>query len=217
MELLRIDPSGSPVSQNTVQQAIKNFSTRIRNRGISSQEMLFCRDQVTGARLVVNDTVLSQQQETTHHQNHLHSALTASNARITPGDLVYIKSGDKKKALDMYLVARVDVHSNMAFLQKLLGSTFQSRQHEVPLNKVFHAIQSAREFSSPASSDSSSYSDEDIIEDEDTSSEDDAVLQQPSPPARPIRRSNRRRQSPPALDRRDWVRDSRLRTSQDIR
>ena len=124
LELLRIDPSGSLVSKNTVQQAIKNLSTRIRNRGISSQEMLFCRDQVTGARLVVDDTVLSQQQETTHHQNHPHSArakaegaLTASNARITPGDLVYIKSeGDKNKTRDMYLVASVDAHSNMAFL-----------------------------------------------------------------------------------------------------
>ena len=187
--------------------------------------MLFCRDQVTGARLAVDDTVLSQQQETTRDQNHVHSArskakgaLTAPNARITPGDLVYIKSeGDKNKARDMYLVTRVDAQSNMAFLQKLLGSTFQSRQYEAPLNRVFHAIESARDFSPLTSTDSSSCSDEDILVAEEVSSDDDAVPRRPSPPARPIRRSNRRRRSPPALDRRDWVRNSRLRTSQDIR
>ena len=217
LELLRIDPTGSPVSQSTLQQALKNLNTRIRNRGLSSQEILFCRDQSTGAQLAVDDSVLSRQQQSTRDRNHDHSsrskakgAPAAQNARKTPGDLVYIKSeGDKNKARDMYLVTRIDVNSNMAFLQKLIGSTFQSRQYDVPLSRIFHAIEPGNG-SLSSTTDSSSSSDEDDLvpaaaENISSDDEDDALLQRPSPPTR---RSTRRRRSPAWLSREEWVRDN---------
>ena len=40
LELLRLDPSGLPVTHTLLQQALKNLNTRIRNRGLSAQEML---------------------------------------------------------------------------------------------------------------------------------------------------------------------------------
>ena len=54
-ELLRIDPSGAAVSLRTLQQALKNLNTRIRNRGLSAQEVLFCRNQATGKQLTFQD------------------------------------------------------------------------------------------------------------------------------------------------------------------
>ena len=47
LELLRIDPTGSPVSTVTLQDAVHSLNTRIRNRGLSARKILFCRDQVT--------------------------------------------------------------------------------------------------------------------------------------------------------------------------
>ena len=58
-ELLRLDPSGAAISEGTLHQALKNLNTRIRNRGLSSQEMLFCRDQATGKQLLFSDEALS--------------------------------------------------------------------------------------------------------------------------------------------------------------
>ena len=181
-ELLRIDPSGSPVSPTSLQQAVKILNTRIRNRGLSAQEMLFCRDQNTGEQLNVHDANLSIEQETIRGENHLHSsrskargAPAAQNANITRGDLVFIKSeGDKNKSRDTYLV--MDIQNTMAILQKLNGTKFQSRRYEVPLTNVFHAIKPSRSDNSSkptapsdhttyASSSSSDEEDEDEGED----------------------------------------------------
>ena len=181
-ELLRIDPSGSPVSPTSLQQAVKILNTRIRNRGLSAQEMLFCRDQNTGEQLNVHDANLSIEQETIRGENHLHSsrskargAPAAQNANVTRGDLVFIKSeGDKNKSRDTYLV--MDIQNTMAILQKLNGTKFQSRRYEVPLTNVFHAIKPSRSDNSSkptapsdhttyASSSSSDEEDEDEGED----------------------------------------------------
>ncbi len=59
LELLHIDPSGAPVSAVVLQDAVHNLNLRVRNRGLSAREILFCRDQVTSARLDINDYVLN--------------------------------------------------------------------------------------------------------------------------------------------------------------
>ncbi len=143
LELLHIDPSGNPVSNTNLQNAVKSLNTRIRSRGLSSQEMLLCRDQVTGDQLRVDDLVLSREQEITRERNHIHSAqskakggLPARDADVTRGDLVFIKSeGSKNKSRDMYIV--MDINDRMASLQKLTGSKFQSRKYDVPLTNIF--------------------------------------------------------------------------------
>ena len=231
LELLRIDPTGSPVSQSSLQKALKNLNTRIRNRDLSAQEMLFCRDQSTGKQLTVDDTALSQQQQSIRERNHDHSsrskakgATTVQNARITKGDLVYIKSeGNKNKSRDMYLVMDIVINNNMAILQKLIGSTFQSRQYEVPLSRIFHAIEpnNPGAHNSTTMAESSSSSDEEYLAPADVarppavdetssegSSEDDNDADPASPPRRPSpRRSGRRRRSPPWINNGKWVRD----------
>ena len=145
-ELLRIDPSGSPVSASSLKQVLKIMNTRIRNRGLSAQEMLFCRDQTTGQQLSFEDRSLSQQQHTIRDRNHLHSSMSkargappAQPANLGSGDLVYIKSeGNKNRSRDLYLVMNID--GDMATIQKLRGSKFLSRRYEVPLTDLFQAI-----------------------------------------------------------------------------
>ena len=146
LELLRLDSSGAAVSETTLQQAVKNLNTRIRNRGLSAQELLFCRDQTTGEQLTFKDSVLSDQQQEVRKQNHPHSASSkakgappAVNADVTVGDLVFIKSeGNKNKSRDVYVI--VKIVDELATLQKLNGSKFLSKQYEVPLTNVFTAL-----------------------------------------------------------------------------
>ena len=146
LELNRIDPSGSPITNSTLQQAVKSLNMKIRTRGLSSQEMLFCRDQVTGDQLSLNDHSLSLSQQAIREQNHPHSSKskasgaskgTFTNLKI--GDLVYIKSeGSKNKPRPLYII--MDIVDKMAILQKLLNSKFQTARYEVPLSNIFHAI-----------------------------------------------------------------------------
>ncbi len=168
-ELLRIDASGSPVTATTLQNAVKSLNTtRIRNRGLSSQEMMFCRDQITGERLAVDDLNLSRQQKESRSRNHPHSSLCkakgaphANAAAVTRGDLVFIKSeGSKHKPRKMYLV--MDVHNGFAGLQKLDGAKFQSRRYEVPLTNIFPAIRSPAVQHEPHDSSSSDSDDDDV-------------------------------------------------------
>ena len=44
LELLRVDPTGSPVSDTTLQSAVRVLNSRIRNRGLSAREIVLCRD-----------------------------------------------------------------------------------------------------------------------------------------------------------------------------
>ncbi len=101
MELLRIDPSGRPVTLSTLQRAVHVLNRRIRNRGSSAREILFCRDQNTGQPLTVNDASLTTMQKGIRQCNHLPSARSKGQkevAEIMPplrvGNLVYLKSED---------------------------------------------------------------------------------------------------------------------------
>ena len=46
--------------------------------------------------------------------------------------------GNKNKSRELYLV--MDIHEDIAALQKLNGTKFQSRRYEVPLQNIFPAI-----------------------------------------------------------------------------
>ena len=213
LELLRIDPSGSPVSAASLQHAVKNLNTRIRNRGLSAQEMLFCRDQFTGEQLTVKDSDLSKLQQSIRTENHPHSsrskahgAPAACNADVTRGDLVFIKSdGDKNKSRELYLV--MDVRNDLAFLQKLNDTKFHSVRYDVPLANVYPAIKPGYRNSSPLpnrgerapdTSCSSSSSSSNNSCDEDDGYEEE-IPPQPVPDgasSTPLRRSTRPRNKP---------------------
>ena len=160
IELLRIDPSGAPVSAVTLQDAVHMLNSRIRNRGLSAREILFCRDQVTSMPLNINDDILRRSQEKTRDENHQPSAISKSRdnipatpANVNVGSLVYIKKeGDKSKARESYMVMGVKGH--LGILQKLNASgNFMSKTYEVPLVELFPATKSQCVTSDSSSSD----------------------------------------------------------------
>ena len=135
---------------------------KIPSRGLSSQEMLFCHDQVTGSQLTFKDCEFTLCQQANCEQNHAHSskasdALKAKNKDLQVGDLVFIKTeGSKNKPREPYLI--MDIVDKMGTLQKLLGSKFQSIRYEVPLSHLFHAIRPSRDANPTTSASHGQYS-----------------------------------------------------------
>ena len=84
LELLKVEPSGSPVSKEVLQTAVATLNQRIRNRGISSHEILFQRDQHTGSQMTFTDKSLSDKQKDIRSKNHLPSSLSKAKGGQLP-------------------------------------------------------------------------------------------------------------------------------------
>ena len=148
VELLRIEPSGGPISEVVLQNAVHTLNSRVRNRGLSAREILFCRDQFTSAQLKIDDGVFRERQHNIRQQNHSPSARSKSNsaapaaapANIRVGSLVYLKKeGDKTKARESYIVMKVN--GNIATIHKFNHSgKFMSTPYEVPLEELLLAV-----------------------------------------------------------------------------
>ena len=118
-EILRVDPSGAPISETTLTKALQSINLRIRNRGLSAREILFGRDQTTGERLNFEDASLSQQQAMKRTNNHGPSATskaskksTALRPLISLGDLVFIKAERSKlKGRDRYMIMNITLYT----------------------------------------------------------------------------------------------------------
>ena len=143
LELLKVDNSGAPVTNATLQTAVELLNSRIRNRGLSAKEIVTCRDQVTHQLLSLDDGVLSQQQEKLRERNHSASAKSkaphappAAVPDISAGSLVYIKSdGDKFNPRDLYMV--VSLEEGVATVQKLHGDSFMSKRYTLSADRLF--------------------------------------------------------------------------------
>ena len=72
-ELLRIDPSGGPLSALTLSIAVANLNARVRSRGLSAREMLYQRDQFNNLQMPIHDQQLIQSQFQSRSHNHRHS------------------------------------------------------------------------------------------------------------------------------------------------
>ena len=191
------------------------LNSRIRNRGLSSREILFCRDQITSKHLDISDSELSKLQHELRLQNHIPSALSKSNsakpavaALVQVGSLVYLKKeGNKFRARESYIVTQIKNH--LATLQKLNGSgMFMKITYEVSLEELIPAVkhQASNE---PAIDSSSSEEDEPaVVTDMGAaaapagSQNSDVVVNPPLYVPPPLRRSVRERQEPA------WLRDN---------
>ena len=146
MELLRVDPTGTPVTEVTLQDAVHTLNSRVRSRGLSARETLFCRDQITSAHLNIDDSVLNASQQQARLRNHPSSArskgtsgIPAITNNITVGSLVYLKKeGTKFQARESYIV--IDIKDHLAIVQKITDTgKFMSRKYDVPLEELFLA------------------------------------------------------------------------------
>ena len=61
-EILKISPSGGPISPAILAKATRNMNCLIRHSGRSAVELWTCRDQTSGARIDINDQTVSDLQ-----------------------------------------------------------------------------------------------------------------------------------------------------------
>ena len=181
LELLKIDHTGSAVSDTTLQSAVHVLNSRIRNRGLSSKEIVTCRDQATGKLLNIDDNALSQEQEEIRKRNQKSSARSkaphgspASVPMVSEGTLIYLKAeGNKFTPRDPYII--ISIEGDNATIQKIRGSSFMSRKYTVPLDQLYPV----NPFASPVPTcDDNNVSDDSSDEDYDLSS----LSRDPTPP-----------------------------------
>ena len=145
-ELLRMYPEGGPVSQSQLGVVVNQLNSRIRNRGVSSWEILNQRDQYTGEQLALEDLKLSEQQREFRVGNQVASAKNkakgkppAKCANIEKGSLVYIKSeGSKNSCRERYIV--VDLDEEHCRVQKFVKSQLRSKQYQLKLTEVYPVV-----------------------------------------------------------------------------
>ena len=208
LELLKVDSSGSPVSDSTLQAAIQVLNSRIRNRGLSAKEIVTCRDQVTHKILEIDDELLSKQQEAIREKNHPSSAKSkapnaspAADPNITPGSLVFIKSeGDKFHPRELYIV--VSIADGVATVQKFPGQSFMSKKYTLPTNRLYAMTPNSTELTN---NDSSSSDDDDSVLSSSSSSDGEEEVNTPASSTDGLRRSSRQRQQPRWLASGEWV------------
>ena len=166
LELLKVDPSGNPVTAVVLLQAVCSLNTRIRANGLSSKEMFTRRDQTSGDHLKFSDSHIAEKQQSTRSKNHAYSSKSkARGSNLAPGcktkvgKLVYLKDeGSKFKPRDTYMV--VDIKGQDLLLQKMAKTgLYASKQYLVPNNKVFPVLGSSEKEKAVAAPDSSSESD----------------------------------------------------------
>ena len=216
LELLKVDPTSSPVSPTILQEALHSLNSRIRNRGLSAKEIVLCRDQITHELLQINDNILSKHQESSRTQNHPSSAKSkaggappATDALVQVGSLVYIKSeGDKFNPREQYIIT--NIIDGQAIIQKCNRGKFMSKSYTVPLNRLFPATSKYQRFD-----DSSSCSSEDenlgFVHDNDISGSDNTLSDEHEDDVVPVdnnlRRSGRQRRAPEWLRSNEWQTD----------
>ncbi len=146
-----------------LQLAVDTLNSRIRNRDLSSKEIVLKRDQYSNIDIQVNDNNLSQQQQTKRSQNHIPSSRSKAGTKaaickadVIVGDLVYVKhEKDKHKIRDRFIITKREGRN--ATVQKM-NEKFMSKQYLVPLERLYLA---QPRNSQSAHVDSSSSSDDD--------------------------------------------------------
>ena len=149
LEILKIDSAGKAISAATLTKAVHILNTRIRSSGLSSKEMLFQRDQVSGQQLIFKDSFLGSSQLKSRQKNHLASALSKGKGGpkalipdVKVGSIVFIKQeGSKFCPRESYLVVNI-LNSEIAVLQKMDTNkgAFRSQTYEVPLVNLYPSV-----------------------------------------------------------------------------
>ncbi|KAL7398227.1 hypothetical protein ABVT39_006424 [Epinephelus coioides] len=138
-EILRLEPNCRAVTPLLLSVATAHLNSRVRSRGLSSQEMLLQRDQLSHKQLPVVDQDLILKQHSERVANHPYSVKSkvpsgcvAMPPAIRSGDLVYLYGDrNKSRALDRYLVTSVD--GSWCNIQKFTGTQLRRTSYRVRL------------------------------------------------------------------------------------
>ena len=142
-ELLRIDPSGAPVSLIQLAIATANLNARIRDRGLSACEMWTQRDQFNNDQIPLSDRELIMSQSHARSKKHPYSEKSKAplsqnppNPAIAVGELIYLYSdGSKTKGRDRYLVTSID--GPWCDIRKFAGQQLRCTSYRVKKSECF--------------------------------------------------------------------------------
>merc|ERR1712215_289726 len=138
-ERLRLNPAGGPVTEIERARITKNMNSRIRDRGFSSKEIAFQRDQMSNRTKSISDEKMSCVQYQNRKENHP-TGISKSKVRFKPGDNVFVKSDKNKlKGREMYKVVEVfnKNDEDWAKLQKS-ETQFRSKEYLVKCAEILH-------------------------------------------------------------------------------
>ena len=143
-EIIRLEPSGCPISTKTLTFALVSLNARIRRQGLSSFELMFRRNQFTAEELNTSDRDVISAQLLSRKENHsssLKSQLPRS-AKPSPtvippiGSIVFLKNElSKHKARYTYSVTSID--GDWLFIQRLKDERLFGKPYKVHVSECF--------------------------------------------------------------------------------
>ena len=145
--ILKISPTGGPVSPVTLARATSNLNKIIRANGLSSQELWTSRNQLNGQNLTIDDKTISDNQFNLRQSNCAASAkhkVRGSSARLTDmfekGQIVFVKSDKTKSSVrDRYIIIDLDKEKRYAMIQKLLDKNPKKNTLRVDFQNLYLA------------------------------------------------------------------------------
>ena len=137
-EHLKVNPAGGPISRLQLVLIMKNMNSRIRNRGLSSKEILLQRDQVLNTCQPVSDLELSDKQYKMRAKQHP-DLFSKPSEDFHIGDLIFLKADKTKlRGREMYrVVERFNKKGEQYAKIQKSESQFRSKQYEVKLAEIF--------------------------------------------------------------------------------
>ena len=137
-ERLKLDAAGGRITEIERSIITKNMNSRVRERGLTSKEMAFNRDQESNEVKPSDDKTLAEQQKEKREDRHP-KALTETNVRYKVGDNVFLKSDKSElRGREAYKVIRLfqKNEEDWAIIQKC-ESKFMSKEYEVKFSENF--------------------------------------------------------------------------------
>ena len=145
-EITISSPEGKEISTTDLAKATMTLNSRIRNRNMSSHEILFSREQISGENLQLDDQDLQTKKLDKKLENHQYSEKSKYpnnkeplDAKAKKGNLVHLKEdGDKHHLREKYLV--IDSNETEVNIVKLLHSIDDNLQTKLS-SKVYKVKQ----------------------------------------------------------------------------
>ena len=144
-EILRLEPTESPITSTQLNLATHRLNSRIRFRGLSSYELMFRRNQFTAGHLNNPDEEIIASQHKARVQNHPYShksqqpkssSRSYSNSTPLEGSIVYLyNEKSKHNARNPYLV--VAKEGPWLKVQKLIKNQLRSRMYDIHCSECF--------------------------------------------------------------------------------
>ena len=125
-EKLRFKPEGGAISEIERAVITASLNKKIRNRGVSSKEIIMNRDQNTLMNLNLNNEALAAKQLSLRLENHPQSEKCKSKkgvfpfkAKVWPGALVLLKKDlSKLRGRELYIVVKIDDEGKWCWIKK---------------------------------------------------------------------------------------------------